>query len=70
MCLMHACMHVCMYAFEQQLAVQSEQIRSTHSDVDAINEGMNRATKQVPVCQKRPILVSKEAYTSVKRGLG
>ena len=36
--------------FEQQLAVQSEQIKSTHSDVDRINEGVERASKQVSVC--------------------
>ena len=30
-----------------QLKSQSEQIKTTHSDVDAINEGMTRASKQV-----------------------
>jgi len=30
-----------------QLKSQSEQIKTTHSDVDAINEGMVRASKQV-----------------------
>jgi len=36
-----------MSSFEQQLKVQSEQIKTTHSEVDEINEGMTRASKQV-----------------------